>query len=1037
MAATARTATAKAGTRSLVHRAPAPALSGTAPRGRVDSLVGTPAVMADVPAVHPVSRRPRTPGHTGATPDTAVGTPVEPSAEEGPSTVPAAPRRVPVVAPRPATGLGSSASPGAGQDPGTAPLPLTRATDAYVGEPRPVTPPPARSEFDLQLDAFRPAWIVAQLENAGGDLPSYVLARREKGPQPAAAPDPQPFLPPTPAAVLPPAVPGAPRASLAESRRRDLAHRSRRRPDTYRRQSADGTVQEDDTAPLATAAASGALETPVDPAVPETPAMDEAPEALVSGEVPVPSGTRSAPDAGTDTSVPASPGWEAEWSRKQAARHGSQRLPRDAAPRASEPAAETPASGHTGRGLPSGPAPSAAPESDAPTEDDTASTPTPAPTTVPVLFDGAAGSRDARDPFRPSVATDDAREAAVPSSPAPSSPALPELAHRAAPRPAADPEPPGTAATPPTSQDAPSTGEASSEPTTANGASPSPAPAPTPEGTMPSGTGTATDLARAPGGTPSWPRPSTPTAAGHSGAVASADPASSVAPPAPGAPVTARDTWDAVVSPLPGETTGEPEAALPSEPNSAADSMTGPTQEPEAAPSSVPDPVASTAADSMTGPMPTATPASAITVVPRAVPSSVAPGSFRTAEAPDADRPRTAYRIPPTHPTPPLPEALRPEPTRSSREGHPLLVHRHPSSGANVLILEQVPEPALPSAAPDPAVGVALPLTTTPATSPGIPTALAAAPRTGPARLESADTTTEGAAAQAADHGTEPPRDATGASLLRLVPSLSPTDGPAAAAPVAAGAVRTHPVLYAVPQYVAPLFAAARPAVGLLSGPATPNGTEPWAPDTDEPEAVSAEAMALAIHRVAVGSDLVPVADAPSLPGPGAQARAATRWFGDTASLHHVRVRPPQDTVTAGTLVEGSDGRVPSASVAPPEASAVPPYEESGGGEWMEQPSVTYPAGGGHLPPPGGGGFSFGGPPPSGPARDPGVPLERTPEWAALLDMLADRDRIYARFDDPAVLDALAARLYDRILAHVRQELVVERERHGLLAPRS
>ncbi|MFD5110367.1 hypothetical protein [Streptomyces cinereoruber] len=49
--------------------------------------------------------------------------------------------------------------------------------------------------------------------------------------------------------------------------------------------------------------------------------------------------------------------------------------------------------------------------------------------------------------------------------------------------------------------------------------------------------------------------------------------------------------------------------------------------------------------------------------------------------------------------------------------------------------------------------------------------------------------------------------------------------------------------------------------------------------------------------------------------------------------------------------------------------------------------------------------------------------------------MLADRDRIYTRFDDPAVLDALAARLYDRILAHVRQELVVERERHGLLAP--
>ncbi|MFK0229933.1 hypothetical protein ACIQUL_29675 [Streptomyces sp. NPDC090303] len=338
----------------------------------------------------------------------------------------------------------------------------------------------------------------------------------------------------------------------------------------------------------------------------------------------------------------------------------------------------------------------------------------------------------------------------------------------------------------------------------------------------------------------------------------------------------------------------------------------------------------------------------------------------------------------------------------------------------------------LPGAAPGPVADVPLPLATTPATgSPDLPAALLAASPDGSAERASRDARTGDAAAPAAG------RDAAGAPLLRLVPPVPVAHGPGATAPVTAGAARPHPVLYAVPQYVAPLVAASRPAVGPLSGPAAPDGTETWVPDRDEPEAVSAEAMALAVHRTAVGSDLTPGADAPSLPGPGALARAATRWFGDTTALHHVRVRPSWNTVPGGTLVEGSDGRVPSASVTPPEASAVPPFGEPEGGGTLDQPSVTYSGGGGPLAPTGGGPFSFGGPPPAEPAAAPGVPLERTPEWSALLDMLADRDRIYARFDDPAVLDALAARLYDRILAHVRQELVVERERHGLLAPRS
>ncbi|MEU8934286.1 DUF4157 domain-containing protein [Streptomyces sp. NPDC048409] len=51
---------------------------------------------------------------------------------------------------------------------------LTRATAESVGLPRPVTPPPPRSEFAQRLDAFRPEWLRAEME---GDLPHYVRAR--------------------------------------------------------------------------------------------------------------------------------------------------------------------------------------------------------------------------------------------------------------------------------------------------------------------------------------------------------------------------------------------------------------------------------------------------------------------------------------------------------------------------------------------------------------------------------------------------------------------------------------------------------------------------------------------------------------------------------------------------------------------------------------------------------------------------------------------------------------------------------------------
>ncbi|MFF4934822.1 DUF4157 domain-containing protein [Streptomyces griseofuscus] len=66
---------------------------------------------------------------------------------------------------------------------------LTRATAESVGMPRPVTPPPPRSEFAQRLDAFRPDWLRAEIES---DLPHYVRARaadiaRSGGPAAAAA----------------------------------------------------------------------------------------------------------------------------------------------------------------------------------------------------------------------------------------------------------------------------------------------------------------------------------------------------------------------------------------------------------------------------------------------------------------------------------------------------------------------------------------------------------------------------------------------------------------------------------------------------------------------------------------------------------------------------------------------------------------------------------------------------------------------------------------------------------------------------------
>ncbi|MFD5574639.1 hypothetical protein [Streptomyces cadmiisoli] len=127
------------------------------------------------------------------------------------------------------------------------------------------------------------------------------------------------------------------------------------------------------------------------------------------------------------------------------------------------------------------------------------------------------------------------------------------------------------------------------------------------------------------------------------------------------------------------------------------------------------------------------------------------------------------------------------------------------------------------------------------------------------------------------------------------------------------------------------------------------------------------------------------------------------------------------------------DGGPPQ--VRPPDASwtgTPPPGFAAQGRPGPAPPSPSGPASSG----PSTAGGSGGG---SGPGHEQCVALHRTQEWADLLALLAAhrRQRPFGFLDDPAVLDALAGRLHERVLARIRRELVVDRERSGLLVPRT
>ncbi|MFC8093537.1 hypothetical protein [Streptomyces sp. NPDC057301] len=181
---------------------------------------------------------------------------------------------------------------------------------------------------------------------------------------------------------------------------------------------------------------------------------------------------------------------------------------------------------------------------------------------------------------------------------------------------------------------------------------------------------------------------------------------------------------------------------------------------------------------------------------------------------------------------------------------------------------------------------------------------------------------------------------------------------------------------------------------------------------------------------IAVGGTLPPEELALSRFSGSARTRAAHLWFGAarTRAAQTPHASPPAPVASWSAQGGGGDGplgSVPSGALPPGPFTGVTPTAFPPGptGEWA-------------TPPPPRAGSGPGGGPGSG-GRD--VPLDQTPEWAALMDLLAAhrRQRPFGHMDDPAFLDALAGRLHDRVLARIRRELVVDRERNGLLVPRT
>ncbi|WP_431774025.1 hypothetical protein [Streptomyces cucumeris] len=192
-------------------------------------------------------------------------------------------------------------------------------------------------------------------------------------------------------------------------------------------------------------------------------------------------------------------------------------------------------------------------------------------------------------------------------------------------------------------------------------------------------------------------------------------------------------------------------------------------------------------------------------------------------------------------------------------------------------------------------------------------------------------------------------------------------------------------------------------------------------PAAEQHTAVPAYAPAHVVWQEAVGGTSV-LGDAPGLTGPDTH-RAVD---GERLPLTHLRRRAHRTSVQQPTAVSAFE--TPAQGASP----GVPPIPSSAVDTGT---SPGTPSGSpflGPLPADGRGGRA----PDTGGAPPSPVSSQESNEWHRVRETLAvlSRRRL-VDLDNPAHLDALADRLYERVITHVRRELVVERERHGLLTP--
>jgi hypothetical protein len=160
-----------------------------------------------------------------------------------------------------------------------------------------------------------------------------------------------------------------------------------------------------------------------------------------------------------------------------------------------------------------------------------------------------------------------------------------------------------------------------------------------------------------------------------------------------------------------------------------------------------------------------------------------------------------------------------------------------------------------------------------------------------------------------------------------------------------------------------------------------------------------------------------------------AEAVAVERWVrGHPVQLRHPR-RPPTRSAPARPSEQ------PQGDVVQRAPLALPPSADALADAPLDPVSATWPSslsampGAAAAPVADAGGYL---PAQAAAGQAPGGSVEsRLSELAAHVNGL--RRRRCVQLDHPVQLDALADLLYERVSAHLRREMVVERERHGLL----